>query len=185
MYSKNGFTLIELLVVLAITTLLSSVIFSSISIARMKSRDARRISDFQQIKIALELYFDSNGLYPTVYGCGYNTNCYDYSYSASSWNDLATKLSPYIKSLPKDPLNKSCAPWAGAECFSYSYGNVGDGTISGPNTNGQMGYDLTTLLETPDHPLSCGKVPGGHSLYFGRSMWCGAYSKQIYEGSPM
>ena len=64
--ATKGFTLIELLVVIAIIGILSSVVIASMNSARMKSRDARRISDIGQIKTALELYFDSNQSYPST-----------------------------------------------------------------------------------------------------------------------
>jgi len=64
---SKGFTLIELLVVIAIIGILSSVVLASLNSARLKARDARRISDIKQIQTALELYADSNGsLYPTT-----------------------------------------------------------------------------------------------------------------------
>lgn len=72
--SKNnkGFTLLELLVVIAIIGILSSVVMVSLSNTRAKARDARRISDVNQIKTALELYYNNYGQYPnpTDSGCG-------------------------------------------------------------------------------------------------------------------
>lgn len=60
----RGFTLIELLVVIAIIGLLSSVVLASLNTARMKARDARRLSDMHQMQIALDFYYDSFGRYP-------------------------------------------------------------------------------------------------------------------------
>ncbi|MEN9405253.1 MAG: protein ral secretion pathway protein [Candidatus Parcubacteria bacterium] len=62
--TKKGFTLIELLVVIAIIGILSSVVLASLNNARRKSRDARRMADLQQIKLAAELYFDVASSYP-------------------------------------------------------------------------------------------------------------------------
>lgn len=89
---RRGFTLIELLVVIAIIGLLSSVVLVSLGSARLKSRDARRVADVQELHKALELYNnDNNGKYPAAAASPY--------YLAD-----VTGLTPtYIATLPKDP----------------------------------------------------------------------------------
>jgi len=68
MKASKAFTLIELLVVISIISLLSSIVLASLSEARMKARDARRMSTLDQIQIALELYASENsGNYPSNY----------------------------------------------------------------------------------------------------------------------
>jgi prepilin-type N-terminal cleavage/methylation domain-containing protein len=64
MRKQKGFTLIELLVVIAIIGLLSTLAVVSLNNARLKSRDARRVSDIKQIQTALELYYNDAGGYP-------------------------------------------------------------------------------------------------------------------------
>ena len=67
--NKKGFTLIELLVVIAIIGLLATLSVIALNTARVKARDARRVSDIKQIQTALEMYFDSNnGNYPAASG---------------------------------------------------------------------------------------------------------------------
>jgi len=61
---KRAFTLIELLVVIAIIGVLSNIVLASLNTARMKARDSKRVSDAQEIRKALELYYDDYGHYP-------------------------------------------------------------------------------------------------------------------------
>jgi general secretion pathway protein G len=63
---KNGFTLIELLTAVAIIGILSSITLVSVSVHKEKSRDARRISELNSIKDAIELYFEENGSFPNT-----------------------------------------------------------------------------------------------------------------------
>lgn len=65
--NSKGFTLIELLVVIFIIGLLASIVVVSVSTARTKARDARRIADIDTIRGAMEMYADANsGSYPTA-----------------------------------------------------------------------------------------------------------------------
>jgi len=62
---QKGFTLIELLVVVAIIGLLASIVLASLTTARQKGRDARRLADLKEIQSALELYYSDHNVYPT------------------------------------------------------------------------------------------------------------------------
>jgi len=64
--NKKGFTIIELLVVISIIGLLSTISVVSLNGARIKSRDAKRVSDVDNIKKAIELYYDDKGEYPVA-----------------------------------------------------------------------------------------------------------------------
>lgn len=106
----SGFTLIELLVVIAIIGILSSIILASLSGARMRGRDGRRIADISQLKLALELYYDANRTYPTV---------------------LSSLTAPgYIPAIPVDPQTGHPYAYVGLQgaalspstCASYHLG---------------------------------------------------------------
>jgi prepilin-type N-terminal cleavage/methylation domain-containing protein len=62
--NNKGFTLIELLVVVAIISLLSSITLASLQEARKKAIDAKIMQEYNQLKIALEIYYNENGRYP-------------------------------------------------------------------------------------------------------------------------
>ena len=61
---QEGSTTIELLVSLAIIAMLFGVVMALLSGVKEKSRDARRMSNVQEISKALVLYSDNNGIFP-------------------------------------------------------------------------------------------------------------------------
>lgn len=101
---QKGFTLVELLVVIAIIGILATLLLLQLGVARQRARDAKRIADVNQVRTALELYFDDNGQYP----------------QQATFVGLAGSLVPkYLTLLPADPLN--VAP----NVYKYAYnGNV-------------------------------------------------------------
>ena len=90
--------------VIAIIGILSSVVLASLNSARQKSRDARRVSDIKQLQLALELYFDTNGEYPTALA--------------------SLETGGQIASIPTDPVGGAAYPYFGlnANCTSYHLG---------------------------------------------------------------
>lgn len=67
-HNNKGFTLVELLVVISIIGLLSTLAVVSLSAARNRARDAKRLADMSSIRSALELVASNNslGFYPDV-----------------------------------------------------------------------------------------------------------------------
>lgn len=63
---KKGFTLIELLVVSTIIVTLIGIASVSYVRATRSARDARRTTDLEQIRQALETFRAENGVYPTT-----------------------------------------------------------------------------------------------------------------------
>ena len=64
MKKLNGFTLIEILVVATIISLLAAAASVAYSQLSKQSRDARRKTDLEQVRAALEMYRSNNDDYP-------------------------------------------------------------------------------------------------------------------------
>jgi type II secretory pathway pseudopilin PulG len=104
--------------------MLAAVVLASLGTSRQKGRDARRISDISQIKLALELYYDANSTFPTdIYAAGV--------------------LAPsYISSVPTDPSSNA----------NYPYSVLVGAAPSGSGLCGS--YHLGASLETQQTALS-------------------------------
>jgi len=156
--SRSGFTLIELLVVIAIIGVLASVVLASLNTARIKARNARRIADMNQVRLALELFYDTNGKYPVSTGWhGTTPNCYS---SGADPNPSIPGLAPtYIPVLPKDPN-----PILPSFCYLYIsdatgqnykflvYGTVEGGTLAPGAPNAR-------------YPVGCGAAEASYAIY--------------------
>ncbi|MFN3188120.1 MAG: type II secretion system protein [Candidatus Paceibacteria bacterium] len=103
-FQKAGFTLIELLVVIAIIGILASVVLSSLSSARAGARDSQRVQVAKQLQIALEMYRNDNGSYPTTGGAwrGGTSGCQGgHGFGATGY--IPGLVPRYTSVLPADP----------------------------------------------------------------------------------
>jgi prepilin-type N-terminal cleavage/methylation domain-containing protein len=126
---QRGFTLIELLVVIAIIGILASIVLASLDSARKKGRDARRIADIKQLQLALELYYDANGVFPPAL-------------------TTANIVTPgYISVIPSDPSTTTgCTTGAEAGCYAYAPTAVSG--AAGTCTGYHLGANLETSGST-------------------------------------
>ena len=155
---SSGFTLVELLVVIAVIGLLSSVVLASLTVARRKSRDARRVSDMKQMQIAFEFYFDAFRTYP-----------------ANGYAGLSAILTPtYISTVPNEPLGGWPAyRYCQRTATSYALGASLEIT---PN-------DL--LANDVDANYTTGNCTGVNAVYGGDSVRCdnsgggGCYARAV------
>lgn len=93
---KKGYTLIEILIVTTIIVLLTAVAVVSYSTFLKQSRDAKRKTDLEQIRAALEMYRSDNDSY-FAFASG---NC-------SSYTALTSGSPKYIQTMPSDPKGSS------------------------------------------------------------------------------
>ena len=139
--TKRGFTLIELLVVIGIIGILSSVILASLSFARQKSRDGKRVAEITQMTRALEIFYDSNQRYPSTTPAGF------------SGVDAGIQLLASLRFLPSvTPI-----PPPGANSRYIYHGIYDDGAgvviecvLAATTCNG---YELGITLERTDSPV--------------------------------
>ena len=98
--NQAGFTLIELLISITIISVLSSIVLSTVNIARIKARDTVRRSDAHTLDIAIYSYLFDNDVYPpssTEYGLDIANNddsTPDFINSLVSFGYLSTGIRP-------------------------------------------------------------------------------------------
>lgn len=149
--NKKGFTLIELLVVIAIIGILSSVVLASLNSARKKSRDARRVADVGQLRLALELYFDAIRDYPVA---------------------LSALVPTYIQALSADPLT-GAYPYFKCSTTQYHIGagleDPSSASLSSDLDAVPPGCSASTLIgsanEAGNSDGLCTSTSGGRSCY--------------------
>ena len=90
---KKGFSLIELSVVIAVIVVLTAMVLIFSNNTRLKSRDARRLSDIRAMRTAVEIYKKSS--------------VDDTVPAPASWSELSAVLSTELSVVPHDPSNSS------------------------------------------------------------------------------
>ncbi len=152
---EKGFTLIELLVVIAVIGILASVVLASLNSARGKARDARRLSDVQQLQTALEFYYDTYGFYPPSdeQGCG--------GWDTPGDGDLISALTSggFMPTDIKDPQNNT-------SCGNYRYYRYDAGYYGCPANRGRFYVIQIVDLESKPRP-----APGSPGWACGTLNW--------------
>jgi prepilin-type N-terminal cleavage/methylation domain-containing protein len=146
---SRGFTLIELLVVIAIIGLLASIILASLNTAQQKGRDARRVSDLQEIAQQIAV-LNTGGAATALAGCtgadAKITTCTD--------TTLLQYQDPSINS-----SSAACSHTNTAVGCEYSIGQysatAGSGQAAGATT---QNWEVCAVLETGSGSLTSGAI---------------------------
>ena len=130
--NKKGFTLIELLVVIAIIGLLSTLAVVALGNARVKARDAKRMSDLKQLQTALELFYTDNNQYPA--GSNANLGVPGGNYTCLNGTGFmaagASCTNAYMGNVPSDPSPGSNYVYNAASS-SYTVTATLEGQVNG------------------------------------------------------
>lgn len=124
----RGFTLLELIIVIGLISILLTISANLYSYSQKKSRDARRKTDLENIRIALESYRSNNNNYPPQ-----NTITTSMADDCGNNGSLSDTNSTYLNKIPEDPL---------CRVYNYYYSLATDYTlcsyleIGGTNVSG-------------------------------------------------
>ena len=136
---QKGFTLIELLVVIAIIGLLSSIVFASLTTARARGRDARRVSDLTEMAKAIGIIDTDPG--PAITGCS-GANAKANTCTAPDFSKYADPSAPAA----------ACTSASAAKC-EYSVA-----TAAGAAAATTQNYEICAYLEQGIGTLAAGLV---------------------------
>lgn len=163
---KKGFSLIELLVAISIIAILAVVIYTQLSGAGAKSRDAVRKDDIQKIGYAIELWYQEYGRDPNCSdGIQIEEGGTQYPHNNSSCPEGAVFLN-HIESvlgeLPHDPLGPD-----NNDYFYYydSWHNCHEDTAETNNLGMTAVYAVNLEVEDTNIFEYCATQSGNHGGY--------------------
>jgi prepilin-type N-terminal cleavage/methylation domain-containing protein len=125
---RRGFTLVEMILACAIIGILASIAYGTFTGMRERARDTQRMSDIEQLRLAMKLYKDTYGTYP------------DYRFGSiiGEGEPIDDELSAFFSTVPADPLG------SGGGNFKYAY----DSEFNCPS----VGNDVIILMaESMEH----------------------------------
>ena len=121
---NRGFTFIELMTVIAIIAILTAIVLPNLNNARIKGRDAKRISDIKSIQLALVVFYDTNRT------TGYPTNVTDLYTADSNGPTVPNYIFPtYVPNVPKDPKSGLKYAYTKDGSGNYCLGAHLEGTV--------------------------------------------------------
>lgn len=103
--TKKGFTLAEIMVVVGLIAILTTLILVGINRNKIQTRDNVRVSDIQSIRLALEQYRASCGVFPATLEL--DTNNTRTSLQPNSSNGCRFSLGDFIAEIPTAPVRSN------------------------------------------------------------------------------
>lgn len=134
-HSIRAFTLIELLIVIAIVGLLAVASIVILNQARIKSRDAKRVSDIQVIRAGLEQHWLEKASYPTT-ASQVSLGTGNYAVLSSNGFEATLTGRSYLAKVPTDPKSSIYYLY---QCTNGSAGYTIQFTTEGVTTYGPAG----------------------------------------------
>ena len=151
--TQKGFTLIELLVVIAIIGILSAIVLTSLSGARNKAVDNKKLQMVKQWQNALELYYDDNDSYPAANGLSNNTSnfaCLGKGYLGGecvfTGEEISTNINGSVNANLENYYQSLPIPEENIEFSGTNIGGIGYKCLS--NNSNCSGYILTWFQQT-------------------------------------
>lgn len=116
---NQGFTLIELVVVISILAILAGALIPRVTERMARSRDARRLSDANAVKQAVETYYADKGQWPDA-----NKNPAYGGWDVSHDNNFIQQLRDkgYLPDMAQDPINDNTYHY---RYYVYNKGSYG------------------------------------------------------------
>lgn len=150
--NKKGFTLIEMLIVVTVVGLLAGFSLGGLESSRQKSRDAKRLADAERINLALEMYHQLAGRYPSISS---DSCCGGWDQGPCGNDEFigALESSGIIAKVPLDP-----GSYSGTGCYGYNYYRYNAGSHGCDSSKGPFYVFGIRDMETSGRPHS--KSPG-------------------------
>jgi type II secretory pathway pseudopilin PulG len=143
-------------------------VIATINNSRAKARDAQRKHDLSQIQLALEMYYDTYGGYPS-------SAWPNVDYKITRSLALEPKISEFITKFPKDPNSAN-------NCYNNTYLYISNVYNDGSSNNAKATkYVLYATLEDQNFNNLNSPLAGLDAWLAGGAGACGGSSRPNYR----
>lgn len=116
---SSGYTMIEILIVVSIIGFVVAAALYAINASRVRARDTRRLADMKQVQLALNVYYDQNGNFPSP---DIGDGCGGWDAGNQTFQLLTNRLAGVMNNPPNDMTATDCN---GYRYYRYSAGSYG------------------------------------------------------------